>query len=112
MSSASLQNSNRNTARRFNGSGNGKQSARCEVCGKTLADPSSLYRHRKIHSGDKPHECEYCGRRFIQRYNMTQHVKTHFKERGINSLAHLNFPAVGAAAGIGGPLGPSMATGK
>ena len=23
----------------------------------------------------------------IRRYNMTQHIKTHFKERGINSLA-------------------------
>ena len=35
---------------------------KCEVCGKKLADPSSLYRHRKIHSGDKPHKCPYCER--------------------------------------------------
>jgi len=56
---------------------NGKPSVECEVCGKRLADPSSLYRHRKIHSGDKPHKCPFCSRRFIQRYNMKQHVKTH-----------------------------------
>jgi len=56
---------------------NGKPSVACEVCGKKLADPSSLYRHRKIHSGDKPHQCPYCPRRFIQRYNMKQHIKTH-----------------------------------
>jgi len=56
---------------------NGKPSVACEVCGKKLADPSSLYRHRKIHSGDKPHKCPYCPRRFIQRYNMKQHIKTH-----------------------------------
>ena len=47
---------------------NGKPMVKCDICGKTLADPSSLYRHRKIHSGDKPHKCPYCGRLFIQRY--------------------------------------------
>merc|ERR1712088_840494 len=66
----------------------GKPMVKCEICGKELADPSSLYRHRKIHNGEKPHKCLYCGRRFIQRYNMTQHIKTHFKTRGINSLAN------------------------
>ena len=60
---------------------NGKAAVTCEICGKKLADPSSLYRHRKIHSGDKPHKCPYCTRRFIQRYNMKQHIKTHRIER-------------------------------
>ena len=41
---------------------NGKPSVKCEECGKLLADPSSLYRHRKIHTGDKPHKCPYCPR--------------------------------------------------
>ena len=41
---------------------NGKPAVACEVCGKKLADPSSLYRHRKIHSGDKPHKCPHCCR--------------------------------------------------
>jgi hypothetical protein len=77
---------------------NGKPSVTCEVCGKRLADPSSLYRHRKIHSGEKPHECPYCGRKFIQRYNMTQHIKTHFKERGINSLAANSYVSFNAAS--------------
>ena len=53
---------------------------RCEICGKELADPSSLYRHRKIHNGEKPHKCLYCERRFIQRYNMVQHMKVHEKK--------------------------------
>ena len=64
---------------------NGKPSVTCEICGKKLADPSSLYRHRKIHSGDKPHKCPYCTRRFIQRYNMKQHIKTHRIERMTDS---------------------------
>ena len=40
----------------------GKPSVKCEECGKLLADPSSLYRHRKIHTGDKPHKCPHCPR--------------------------------------------------
>ena len=53
---------------------------KCEICNKELADPSSLYRHRKIHNGEKPHGCPYCDRRFIQRYNMVQHMKVHEKK--------------------------------
>ena len=41
---------------------NGKPMIRCEECNKVLADPSSLYRHRKIHTGEKPHKCPYCPR--------------------------------------------------
>ena len=41
---------------------NGKAAVKCEECGKVLADPSSLYRHRKIHTGEKPHKCPYCPR--------------------------------------------------
>ena len=41
---------------------NGKPIVKCEECGKLLADPSSLYRHRKIHTGDKPHKCPHCPR--------------------------------------------------
>ena len=43
-------------------SANGKAAVKCEECGKVLADPSSLYRHRKIHTGEKPHKCPYCDR--------------------------------------------------
>merc|ERR1719445_1207112 len=56
---------------------NGKPSVKCPDCGKVLADPSSLYRHRKIHTGEKPHTCPFCRKDFIQRYNMKQHIKTH-----------------------------------
>jgi DNA-directed RNA polymerase subunit RPC12/RpoP len=68
-----------------NGLNGEKRSVKCEICGKQLADPSSLYRHRKIHTGDKPHKCPYCTRRFIQRYNMKQHIKTH-RMRGTSEL--------------------------
>ena len=49
---------------------NGRPFVKCDICGKCLADPSSLYRHRKIHNGEKPHTCKWCGRKFIQRYTI------------------------------------------
>ena len=39
---------------------NGKESVECEECGKVLAHPSSLYRHKKIHTGERPHKCPFC----------------------------------------------------
>ena len=78
------------TAPAHTAAANGKPSVTCEICGKKLADPSSLYRHRKIHSGDKPHKCPFCTRRFIQRYNMKQHIKTHRMERSAMSESEKN----------------------
>eukprot|EP00094_Tigriopus_californicus_P010865 TCALIF_10480-PA protein Name:"Similar to Zscan20 Zinc finger and SCAN domain-containing protein 20 (Mus musculus)" AED:0.02 eAED:0.02 QI:105/0.85/0.75/1/0.71/0.62/8/401/760 len=55
----------------------GKAKIRCEVCGRILTDPSSLYRHRKTHTDEKQHECKICFSKHIQRFNMKQHTVTH-----------------------------------
>jgi len=74
---------NRDVRRAFDEHGNpvlgsnGKHMVECETCGKRLADPSSLYRHRKIHNNELDHGCPFCGNRFIQRYNMWAHFKVH-----------------------------------
>ena len=49
----------------------------CEICHIRLAKSTSLSRHSKIHSEDKPHKCPYCSKGFIQRSNMKVHIKTH-----------------------------------
>jgi hypothetical protein len=46
----------------------GKPMVACDICGKKLSDPSSLYRHKKIHSGEKPFKCPCCDKRFTQRF--------------------------------------------
>ena len=48
----------------------GKKPVECEICHKTLADPSSLYRHRKMHAGIKPHQCPHCDKSFGQRLDI------------------------------------------
>ena len=58
----------------------------CEICHIKLAQSTSLTRHRKIHSGDKPHKCPYCSKGFIQRSNMKVHFKTHRLESAQGNL--------------------------
>ena len=68
-------------------SGNGPNGLQeCEICHTKLAQSTSLSRHRKIHSGDKPHKCPYCNKQFIQAYNMKIHIKTHRKESAHGNL--------------------------
>ena len=31
----------------------------CEICGKKLSEPASLYQNQKIPTRDKPHKCPY-----------------------------------------------------
>ena len=57
-----------------------------EICHIRLAKSTSLSRHRKIHSKDKPHKCPYCSKGFIQRSNMKVHIKTHRMESAQGNL--------------------------
>ncbi|NXE17146.1 ZNF71 factor, partial [Lophotis ruficrista] len=53
----------------------------CGECGKSFSHKSALAKHRKIHSGDRPHECPACGKAFIQRSDLTIHQRVHTGER-------------------------------
>ena len=64
----------------------GKKPVECEICHKTLADPSSLYRHRKMHAGIKPHQCPHCDKSFGQRLDI-------FPSFSVISVIFRHFPS-------------------
>ncbi|XP_028987181.1 zinc finger protein 865-like isoform X2 [Betta splendens] len=49
----------------------------CPHCGKCFERAGHLERHKRIHTGEKPHRCETCGRRFNQKSSLKEHAKTH-----------------------------------
>ena len=52
----------------------------CDVCGQTMKT-SSYRRHKKIHTGHKPHLCSTCGKAFATTSQVHNHEKTHSEER-------------------------------
>ena len=53
----------------------------CEVCFKKLSSKSSLKRHRRIHTGEKPYACEFCDKRFTAATTLTVHRRIHTGEK-------------------------------
>lgn len=49
-------------------------SKQCPDCGRMFLKPSQMLRHRRIHTGEKPHVCNICGNTFTQKSSLDTHV--------------------------------------
>ncbi|XP_075699236.1 uncharacterized protein LOC142664142 [Rhinoderma darwinii] len=50
-------------------------------CGKQVTKILGLYKHRRIHSAEKPYSCSECGKCFITKHKLTIHHRIHTGEK-------------------------------
>ncbi|XP_078504821.1 uncharacterized protein LOC144763256 [Lissotriton helveticus] len=53
----------------------------CAECTKTFSAKTSVTRHRRTHTGERPFQCTECEKKFIQNGDLIRHQRSHSGER-------------------------------
>lgn len=61
------------------GSGNVPQQHQCLICKYTSYHLTTMKRHVRAHTGERPYRCTMCDKRFIQNADLKKHMKSHYK---------------------------------
>lgn len=53
----------------------------CNICGGLFSRYSSLWSHKKLHSGEKNYKCTICGLAFAKAVYLKNHARIHTGEK-------------------------------